>query len=235
MTTIPPPPGISDCIAAVEAALVADGRGLPAVISLVDDPVVLTLACGAAGAIASKFLAVGTPRSIGLVGCGPRAAALLTAHRAIFPAPRDVRCADSDPALAARFAAAHGGRVTTIEEACACDIVCTTTDARAPIVRAAWVRRGTHINAMGAGGDDRHELELELLRTAKLVVGDRGETRRAGELRAAWAVNAIHQSQLWATLGEICAGIVDGRELDEITIYDGGASALAAAAVARLA
>lgn len=232
MTTIPPPPGISDCIAAVEAALVAVGRGGTPVVDLVDDPLLLTLACGATGAIASKFMAVGTPRSIGFVGCGPRASALLTAHRALFPAPRDVRCADVDPAQAQRFATANGGRVTSIEEACACDIVCTTTPAETPIVRASWIRRGTHLNAMGAGDPIRHELDLELLAGAKLVVGDLGDSRRGGEFRVGWTTWPA--MPIWGTLGEVAAGIMDGRELDEITIYDGGAPGLAETAIARL-
>jgi hypothetical protein len=130
----------------------------------------------AAAAVASRFLAVGTPYSIGLV-LGPELAALaLAAHRVWF-APRDLRCTDP------RAAAALGGRHVSLAEACACDIVCAFEVA----ILSKWIRRGTHVNARDV------MLDRELA-TAARVVDDRG-------------------------LVEIAAGRVDGRSLDEITIY----------------
>ncbi|HEX5059756.1 MAG TPA: hypothetical protein VFV99_10380, partial [Kofleriaceae bacterium] len=73
-------------------------------------------ALAAAGAVASHFLAVGTPRSIGLVG-GDDAAHSLVAHRTWF-SPRDIRC------TSASLAAAIEGRVVSLAEALTADIVC---------------------------------------------------------------------------------------------------------------
>jgi len=157
-------------------------------------------AIAAAGAVASRYLAVGTPRSFGIlidaVTEVDAAALSLAAHRTWF-APRDIRCAATETG-AAELAAATGGRVVSIDEALACDIVNVySTCARIP---PALLRRGTHVNAVSAD-----VFAAELLTLATVV-------REAG-------------------LPALAAGLVDGRQLDEITIFviDGAPIAMAAA------
>lgn len=142
--------------------------------------------------MASRFLAVGTPRSIGFV-CGAGASddelvrATLAAHRTWF-APVDVR-----------VTAGTAGRVVTIAEALATDIACVC----APLaLAAAQLRRGTHVNALAAV-----TLDDELRRLATIVDEPRG-------------------------LPALAAGFVDGRQLDELTIFIAGDAAIAAAALA---
>jgi hypothetical protein len=142
----------------------------------------------AAGAVASRYLAVGTPRSFGIVaaeagGVSVEDMALaLDAHRTWF-APRDVRCAAGD---AAALAAATGGRVVGVDEALACDIVCIYSHALR--IAPSQLRRGTHVNAPADAIFDR-----ELLARAMV-------TPAAG-------------------LPALAAGLVDGRQLDELTIF----------------
>ena len=147
-------------------------------------------ALAAAGAVASHFLAVGTPRSIGLVG-GDDAGHSLAAHRAWFN-PREIRC------TSASLAAAVGGRVVTLAEALTADIVCI----HVPMALAAsQLRRGTHVNALAL-------VELD------------------DELRA---VATVHDEA--KGLPALAAGIIDGRQLDEITIFLAGVAAIASAAL----
>jgi hypothetical protein len=147
------------------------------------------------GAVASHYLAVGTPRSFGLVvdATTLEAGALsLAAHRAWF-APIDLRCAGGDIA---------GMRATSVAEALACDIVCI----HVPIAIPNWsVRRGTHLNVLTA-----MELPEELSKLAAI-------------------------SRETPGLGELAAGFVDGRQLDEITIFVAGDASIALAALAALA
>lgn len=142
----------------------------------------------AAGAVASHYLAVGTPRSFGIVidadTDAEPAALSLAAHRTWF-APRDVRCAAMATG-APELAAATGGRVVSVDEALACDIVNVySTRVR---ITPAQLRRGTHVNAVAAD-----VLDPELLTLATVV----------------------HEAGLPA----LAAGLVDGRQLDEITIF----------------
>jgi hypothetical protein len=144
-------------------------------------------AVAAAGAVASRYLAVGTPRSFGIAidtAAEAGAAALsLVAHRTWF-APRDIRCAAVSSG-AAELAAATGGRVVSIDEALACDIVNVYSAAIRLIP--SKLRRGTHVNLAGCGA-----LDPELAALATVV--------READLPA------------------LAAGLVDGRQLDEITI-----------------
>jgi hypothetical protein len=184
-----------DWVSAVERAYVAaafspaPGAGLEGA-----DAELAPVAAAAAGAIASRFLAVGTPRSIGLVGEHPAAALSLAAHRVWFQ-PTDLRCAG------APLAAALGGRAASLEEALAADIVCL----HAPIPLAAVrLRRGTHVNALaGATLDD--------------------------DLRALAAITDEP-----AGLPALAAGLRDGRQLDELTIFLAGDLAVARRAFAAL-
>lgn len=148
-------------------------------------------ALAAAGAVASRYLAVGTPRSFGIViddfAAVDAAALSLAAHRTWF-APRDIRCASIalDAAGAAELAAATAGRAVSLDEALACDIV----NVYSPRVRItpAQLRRGTHVNALVAA-----VLDPELLALATVIpeVG----------------------------LPALAAGLVDGRQLDELTVF----------------
>jgi hypothetical protein len=157
-------------------------------------------AIAAAGAVASRYLAVGTPRSFGIVidavGEAQAAALSLVAHRTWF-APRDIRCA-AVTGGAAELAAAVSGRVVSIDEALACDIV-NVHSARVRITPA-QLRRGTHVNALTAD-----VIDPELLALATVV----------------------HEAGLPA----LAAGLVDGRQLDELTIFVADGAPIAAAAV----
>ena len=135
----------------------------------------LAHARAAAAAIASRYLAVGTPRSFGIVGATDEDVLLvLEAHRTWF-VPRDIRRGDN--ALAA-------------------DIVCIYDDTP---IRAGNVRRGTHVNLLGGGSID-----------PELVAAITDEPHG---------------------LPALAAGLVDGRQLDEITIFVAGDVGIARSAV----
>ncbi len=154
----------------------------------------------AAAAVASRYLAVGTPRSFGIViddgsplardfqAQFDEAKLALEAHRTWF-APRDIRCTD------AALAAAVGGRTVTIDEALAADIVCVHGATR---IAASQLRRGTHVNMLGAGAIDADVVA---------VVTDEAHG-----------------------LPALAAGLVDGRQLDELTIFIAGEAAIALSA-----
>ncbi len=147
----------------VERALV-DAATIGTPLALPDDPGVPA----AMGAVASRYLAVGTPRSLAVIG--PGGAASIEAHRVWF-APRDLRATEATP----------GARVVTLDEALAADIVCV----HAPLaIGAHQLRRGTHVNALAPV-----TLDPELV---AVIVRD---------------------------LAPIAAGFIDGRQLDEITVF----------------
>ena len=138
---------------------------------------------GAAGAIASHFLAVTSARSLALVG-GDDAVHSLVAHRQWF-SPSDLRCTSGS------VAAAIGGRIVPLAEALAADIVCIHTPMA---IAASQLRRGTHINALAP-------VELD------------------PELRALATITDEAQG-----LPALAAGMIDGRQLDELTVFIAGSA-----------
>lgn len=188
-------------VEAVERAYVAAATG--STVPYAESHVSTGRARAAVGAVASRYLAVGTPRTFGLIADPSTfhdALLSLEAHRTWF-APIEIRCAAmAAPATAtviselttdsqAFVAAATSGRMSTVDEVLACDIVCV----HSPLaIRAAQLRRGTHVNAVGEGVT----IDDALRKIA--TIADEG------------------------TLGELAAGIVDGRQLDEITVFVAG-------------
>jgi ornithine cyclodeaminase/alanine dehydrogenase len=189
---------------------------------------------GAAAAIASKHLARPGARSIGFVGCGAQAPFLLEAHRAVLGGDLEVVAADASPEASARFAAEAGGRAAPIAEAAACDIVCTATPSRAPVVARAWVRPGAHINAMGADAHGKQELDPAILKDARVVIDDWAQATESGEVNVPLHDGTLTRDHIHATLGEIIAGRRPGREDAAITVFDSTGLALQDVAVARV-
>jgi hypothetical protein len=190
---------MADWVLAVERAYVAaatrpPGWRQPTLPPVPADPRALP----AIGAVASHFLAVGTPRTLGLVlGTADQLALAelsIEAHRTWF-APREIRCALVDGTRTTQLGAA-----ATVAEALAADIVCVHVPLE---IRAAKLRRGTHINALAQVTLD------DDLATLATVVDEVG-------------------------LGRLAAGHVDGRQLDELTVFLAGDASIALQALAGL-
>jgi alanine dehydrogenase len=188
---------------------------------------------GAAAAVASKHLAVPNPTTIGFIGCGTQARAILKAHRAIYGGLRAVM-ADVDPAAAERFAQEVGGFSASMDQAGNCDIICTTTPSRAPVLFRSYVGISTHINAMGADAPGKQELDPRLLQEATVVLDDMAQATESGEVNVPLHAGTYKREQIYGTLGEIVAGKKAGRIGTEITIFDSTGLAIQDLALARV-
>jgi len=101
-------------------------------------------------------------------------------------------------------------------------VVVTTTPAREPLIRAEWLHRGLHITAMGSDASDKNELDPRVVVAADRFVCDRNaQSLKVGEMRSAAAAGLISAGHVADELGEICAGLKEGRRADdEITVCD---------------
>lgn len=223
-------------------------HGLPAVMGVyvLSDPATAVPLCvmdatwltavrtGAAAAVASRHLARPDARSLGFVGSGVQARTLLEAHRVTHPGLETFVCADVRPEAAAGLAELSGGRVGTIDEAAACDIVCTSTPSTTPVVSADAVRPGAHVNALGADAAGKQELPSALLLAARVVVDDPAQALHSGEVNVPVHRGELDPERLVGTLGEVIAGRATGRrEATDITVFDSTGLAIQDLAVAR--
>jgi alanine dehydrogenase len=115
------------------------------------------------------------------------------------------------------------------------DIVVTVTPARAPLVKRAWLRPGTHVNAMGADTKGKQEHDVATLADAHVVVDDWRQASELGECQHAVAAGVFGGRRADA-IGDVIAGRAPGRRSDaELTLFDATGLALQDLAVADLA
>jgi ornithine cyclodeaminase/alanine dehydrogenase len=207
-------------------------------LALMDGGIVTSLRTGAAAAVATKHLAQPDAGRLGQIGCGAQAPHLVRSVAAVRRLEQIVLY-DRDAARAEALAgelAPLPARVGRLEEAAGCDVVTTATPGLGPVVRADWVRAGAHLNAMGADGPGKQELEVVLLGRARVVVDDLEQARHGGEINVALAHGQFREEQIAATLGDVIVGRAEGRaRADQITLFDSTGLAIQDVATARLA
>ncbi|MFB9148577.1 cyclodeaminase [Roseovarius ramblicola] len=192
-----------------------------------DNGYLTDLRTAAAGAVAAQYLAPDLVHTAGVIGTGVQARLQARAARLVRPYDRlliwgrdagkaracaddladlecDIRVVD-DPADLVR----------------ASQLVITTTPAREPVIKAAWLHPELHITAMGSDQAGKNEIDPQALVQADLYVADRApQAQSLGELRAAL------EAGLWAEdspleLGDVIRGRARGRRTAaEVTICD---------------
>lgn len=180
-----------------------------------------------AGAAAAKHLAPSVITRIGIVGTGTQATLQLLELRSIT-ACRDVlvwgRSAESAETYRDRLTAEgfHVGIAAEPSEILrTCNLVVTTTPAKAPLLRAGDLRKGTHITAVGSDTPEKQELETAILQSADLVVADStAQCHLRGEIHHALREGVVMPERI-VELGAIIAGTVRGRSSDQqISVAD---------------
>lgn len=193
---------------------------------------------GAAAAVATDHLAVEDATSMGLVGAGVQSYTQLEAISKIRPI-EDVVISDLDDEAVAEFVDYFSDefdvRSGSIAEAASCDILSTVTPVETPIVSADAVGDHTHINAMGADAEGKHELADELLLNAKLVIDDHAQTTHSGEINVPYNEGTLTDDDIHGDIGDIVIGELDGRtEDDGVTVFDSTGLAIQDVAAAHV-
>jgi ornithine cyclodeaminase len=194
---------------------------------LIDEGKLTNVRTAAAGAVAAKHLARRRLTRIGICGSGVQAR-LQAVYLTRITVCRDVVVWARDQAKArtcARDIAAAGFltgiAATPSELASQCDLIVTATCADRPYLKAADIRPGTHITAMGSDTPEKIELDPDLLALADVLVADsRAQCLVRGEIHHAIAAGRIDPSKV-VELGEVIMGRAVGRRSDEaITVAD---------------
>jgi len=227
------------------------GKGLPTVMALttiLDIETGMPLAIlnatgltdmrtGAAGAIATKYLAGKKSVTVGLVGTGRQAAAQLEAiSREIDVTGSRVwsRKEVSAEKFATRFSR-FDCRMGSLPFVCDCDVIVTTTPSRNPVVMDEWVHEGTHINAIGADAPGKEELDPAILGRAMVIVDDPVQAIHSGEINVPIREGGFSAEQIAGTLGEVVLGRKKRANNTQITIFDSTGLAIQDLAIASIA
>jgi len=171
--------------------------------------------------VATKYLSRKDAETLGLVGAGVQARAQLEAIMQVRKI-KSVIVADASLPAAQRFAREMKEKAgieliatNELEKAVNCDIVSTTTPVRIPIVMDKWVKPGTHINAIGADAKGKEELEPEILKRARVFVDDWAQASHSGEINVPCTNCSFTKEDLAGSLGEVVAGMAEGRTAND--------------------
>ena len=212
-------------------------NGLP--LCIMDGTHITGLRTGAAGAVAAKYLANKNSHVVGLVGCGVQAMTQLEGLLAFFSI-REVRLWGPVRSEAIQFKKRLRGKiknviVTSSVKECihSCDIIVTTTPSRRPLVYLSWLKKGVHINAIGADAPGKQELDPHILRKAMVVIDDWEQASHSGEINVPLGKRQIGKKDIYGTLGDIIIGKKKGRRrAQDITVFDSTGLAIQDVAVA---
>ena len=217
--------------------------GFPAVL-LLDNGYLTDLRTGAAGGVAANYLANPVLDKVTVIGSGIQARFQLRALAVVRQLAGRVavwsRNREHADAYAREMAAELDVDVTVapnIEAALRnTDLVITTTPSRKPLVRAEWLRRGVHINAVGSDAPDKQELDVNVLAQADIIIADRlSQCLRLGEIHHAVEAGVISADDVAGELGDLIIGRVSGRtDESQITICDLTGVGVQDAAIASL-
>jgi len=182
----------------------------------------------AIGAIGCKHLAKKDSRVLAIIGAGQQGRNQLKAALYALPAIEQVFLFDIYTPAAAALAkdmSHHSQKISvasTVEKACLyADVIITATSSYAAIVMAEWVKKGTHINAVGTDTKGKQELDPEIFAKALVVVDNIDQCLYLGECQHPYARGIISRESIHAEIGEVILGIKPGRvSREEITIFD---------------
>jgi alanine dehydrogenase len=201
--------------------------------SLMDGTRITAARTGGAAAVAAGALARRDSTVLAIVGAGVQG----RSHLDAFPRVRDfgdIRIASRRLEQATDLATHHPAAraVDSIEEAVAgADVVCCCTDAREPILSAAWLAPGTHVSAVG--GTFGPELDQATVQSGRVFVEWRGAVVNPPPA-GAYELQGFDPASV-TEIGEVLSGSRPGRTSDdELTIYKSTGHAVEDAAAARL-
>lgn len=189
------------------------GTGVPTVIALVilfrrdtgeplallDGSALTALRTAAVSAAVTRRLAAPESAVLALLGSGVQAATHLAALKQVR-AFREIRVWSRTPEHAQRFGREHGAIAMDAESAVrGADVVVTATPAREPILRGAWLKRGSLVNAVGAPMPEWRELDDAAMANFVVVESREAASEESGDV-------ILSRARIHAEVGEIFAG-----------------------------
>lgn len=226
---------------AVMAVLILSDPNTGYPLSVMDATYITNLRTGAAGGVAAKYLARKDSQRLALVGSGAQAEAQLSAITELFDI-KDVSVWANTRESSKEFVKNTKLRIARLRIASSVkecvtdsDIVVTTTPSRKPLVKLEWLKKGVHINAIGADARGKEELEPAILKRAKVVVDSWEQASHSGEINVPVSKGIISKKDIYGDIGEIACGRKRGRkDSSEITVFDSTGLAIQDLAVADI-
>jgi ornithine cyclodeaminase/alanine dehydrogenase-like protein (mu-crystallin family) len=195
-------------------------------LAVMDGRLITELRTAAVSAVATRLLSPTNASRLAVLGSGVQARAHIKALSLVRKF-EEIRVWSRDSQHATLLAEEVGGTATSAEEAvCDADVVVTVTNSPEPILRGKWLKPGVLINAVGAVGPKRRELDNDAMRGALIVDSRDAALQESGDMLLAGA-------NVYAELGEVLAGGKPKPD-SEITVFKSLGLAVEDLAAAKL-
>src|SRR6267378_2221946 len=189
--------------------LVDPETGTP--LAIMDGRLITEMRTAAVSAAATKLLAPPDAKILAVLGSGVQARSHVEALRLVRQF-EEVRVWSPTREHAKQFAEEVGGTAVSAEEAVrGADIVVTATSSNTPVLKGSWLKRGSHVNAIGACRPDWRELDDEAMSNIVFVDSREGAMKESGDV-------ILSCAKIYAELGEALMGKVPQRA-NETTIF----------------
>src|SRR6266446_2022208 len=189
--------------------LVDPETGVP--LAIMDGRLITEMRTAAVSAAATKLLASRDASVLAILGSGVQARSHAEALQLVRQFGK-VRVWSPTQEHAKQFAEEVGGTAVSAEEAVrGADVVVTVTNSKTPVLKGSWLKRGSHVNAIGACRPDWRELDEEAMSNIVFVDSREGALNESGDV-------ILSGAKIYAELGEALARKVPPRA-GETTIF----------------
>lgn len=197
-------------------------------LAIVDADEITAIRTAAVSGLATKLLARHTSSALAILGSGTQALQHIGAMLCVRKI-NSIKIWSRDPInatkLAKQITIKHNVTALAVKEVkdaiVNADIICTTTASPTPVVLGEWIKKGTHINAVGSSTPATRELDTAAIVNSKLYT-DKYESiyNESGDFIIPKKEGAISDDHVKGELGEVLMKIKKGRESDdEITVF----------------
>ena len=195
-------------------------------LAIMDGRLITELRTAAVSAVATRLLSSPNAKSLAILGSGVQAKAHVRALTLVRKFD-NIRVWSRSPQHALAFASEMGAVATSAEDAVrGADVVVTCTNSPEPVLRATWLNAGVLVNAVGAVGPTRRELDDDVMRGAVVADSRDAALQESGDV-------LLSGARIHAELGELLAGT---RQMPkaEITVFKSLGLAVEDLAAAKL-
>jgi ornithine cyclodeaminase len=195
-----------------------------------------------ASALAASYLAREDASHIVMIGAGALAPHLIRAHAAVRPIKRVTLWNRSHGnAVKLAFGLSVGGiepeiaddLEAAVREA---DIVSCATLSATPLVRGKWLKKGAHLDLVGAYTPKMRESDDDAVKRARVYVDTRaGAPKEGGDIAQPLKSGVLKKDAIRGDLFELCGGKAKGRtSATQVTLFKSVGSAIEDLAAAML-
>src|SRR5438128_7472574 len=194
------PPNADKRIATHMALIILNDPQTGAPLAVTDGRLITEMRTAAVSAAATKLLAPKNSSVLAILGSGVQARSHVEALRLVRQF-EEIRVWSPNKSHAEQFAKEIGAKVLSAEDTVrGADVVVTVTSSKTPVLRGAWLKPGSHINAIGACRPDWRELDDEATRNGVVFVDSReAAMKESGDV-------ILSGAKIYAELGEAFSG-----------------------------